>query len=192
VEKEIIGLLQTVNQIIDEGLEPTRTNISRRMSVPGSKLSDWLDQAQSKGLVDRVVKKHGRGRPKVLTKLTEKGLREIGIGVSCGSSTKAGGELHRALLFKAKEWLENQGYRVEIPEQAGRESQPDIIAKKDSREIAVEVETSANHPEQIKKNYEKNVKRGSFVVFVVHDSKVEDKIKNVLGNDKRNYRIFRI
>jgi hypothetical protein len=26
----------------------------------------------------------------------------------------------------------------------------------------------------------------------VHDSKVEDKIKNVLGNDKRNYRIFRI
>ncbi len=191
VKKEIIALLQTVNQIIDEGLEPTRTNISKRMSVPGSKLSDWLDQAQSKGLVERVVKKQGRGRPKVLTKLTEKGLREIGLGISSGSSAKAGGELHRALLFRAKDWLEGQGYNVEIPEQVGREEQPDMIAEKDGRELAIEVETSANHPEQIKKNYEKNVKERRFVVFVVPDKNLRNKLDQILNCYKKGkYEIY--
>ena len=191
-DKEIIELLRTVHSIEESGEETTRTNLSRSMSVPGSKLSDQLDRAQSKGLVERVVKKEGKGRPKVLTYLTEKGKKIIGIGVSSGSSSKGGGELHRALLFRAKDWLENQDYHVEIPEQAGRKEQPDMIAKKGSREIAVEVETSANHPEQIKENYEKNVKEGRFVVFVVPDGKIEDRIKNILGNIKRNYRIFRI
>ena len=95
---------------------------------------------------------------------TKKGLKTIGIGISSGSSLKAGGELHRALLFKAREWLENQGYKTKIPEQCGREEQPDMIAQKEEREIAVEVETTANHPEQIIKNYEKNVKQGRFVI----------------------------
>jgi len=162
-DKEIIELLRTVHSIEESGEETTRTNLSRSMSVPGSKLSDQLDRAKSKGLVERIVKKEGIGRPKVLTNLTEKGRKAIGIGVSSGSSAKAGGELHRALLFRAKEWLENQGYHVEIPEQGGREEQPDMIAEKDGREIAVEVEISANHPEQIKKNYEKNVKKGGLL-----------------------------
>ncbi len=189
-DKEIIELLRTVHSIEESGEETTRTNLSRSMSVPGSKLSDQLDRAQSKGLVERAVKKEGRGRPKVLTYLTEKGKKAIGIGVSSGSSTKAGGELHRALLFKAKDWLEDQSYNVEMPEQGGRKEQPDMIAEKEGREIAVEVETSASHPEQIKKNYDKNVKRGRFVVFIVPDAKIEDRIKNILGSVKRNYRIL--
>ncbi|MFW6122074.1 MAG: type IV secretion system DNA-binding domain-containing protein [Petrotogales bacterium] len=190
-DKEIIELLRTVHSIEESGEETTRTNLSRSMSVPGSKLSDQLDRAQSKGLVERVVKKEGRGRPKVLTHLTEKGKKAIGIGVSSGSSAKAGGELHRALLFKAKEWLERQSYQTRIPEQAGREKQPDLIAKKDSREIAVEVETSANHPEQIKKNYEKNVKLGRFVVFVVHDKNLRNKLDQILNCYKKGkYEIY--
>jgi len=110
-------------------------------------------------------------------------LKEIGIGITSGSSSKAGGELHRALLFKAKEWLENQGYQTIIPEQGGRLEQPDMLAYSKAsdglgREIAVEIEVSANHPEKIKENYEKNAKHGRFVVFVVPD----DEVENPLGN----------
>ena len=50
------------------------------------------------------------------------------------------------------------------------------------REIAVEVETSANHLEQIVKNYEKNARLGRFVVFVVPDEKVKNKIEECLKN----------
>ncbi len=195
VEPEIIELLRTVHNLEDEGEETTRSNISKSVSVPGSKLSEQLDTAQSKGLIERIVKKEAKGRPKVLTKLTEKGKKTIGIGVSSGSSSKAGGELHRALLFKAKEWLENQGYYVKIPEQGGRIEQPDMLAYPKgefSREIAVEIETSANHPEQIKRNYEKNIRLGRFVVFVVPDDEVEIKVKSILRNVGKMYRIYKI
>ena len=197
VDSSIIELLRTVYSFEEKGDETTRTNISKGMSIPGSKLSEQLDIAQSKGLIERVVKKEGKGRPKVLTKLTDKGLKAIGIGVSSGSSSKAGGEFHRALLFRAKDWLEGQDYYVKIPEQGGRAEQPDMLAYSKAsdglgREIAVEVETSANHPEQIVKNYEKNARLGRFVVFVVPDEEVENKIRECLKNVGKRFRIFRV
>ena len=192
VDSELMDVLKTVYELGENGLETTRTNISRNISISGSELSSLLDRAQSMGLVERVVRKEGRGRPKVLTRLTEKGLKAIGIDMTAGSSTKAGGELHRALLFRAKEWLESQGYNVEIPKQGGREEQPDMVAKpKDGgREIAVEVETSANHPEQIRRNYEKNARQGRFVVFVVPDEEVERKVNFILKNFTKRYKIY--
>ena len=197
VEPEIIELLRTVHTLEDEGEETTRSNISKSVSVPGSKLSEQLDIAQSNGLIDRIVKKEGKGRPKVLTKLTGKGKKAIGVGVSSGSSSKAGGELHRALLFKAKEWLESQGYHVKIPEQGGRNEQPDMLAypkdeRKFGREIAVEIETSANHPEQIVKNYEKNAKLNRFVIFVVPDDEVENKVNDCLKGVGKKYRVYKL
>jgi hypothetical protein len=196
LENKIIELLRTVYSFEEKSDEATRTNISKSMSIPGSKLSEQLDIAQSQGLVERIVKKEGRGRPKVLTKLTEKGLKTIGVGVTSGSSSKAGGELHRALLFRAKEWLEGQDYFVKIPEQGGRIEQPDMLAYSKvsgdlGREIAVEVETSANHPEQIVKNYKKNARLGRFVVFVVSKEEVENRIKKILKNiGKKKYESY--
>jgi len=114
--------------------------------------------------------------------------------VSSGSSSKAGGERHRALLFKAKEWLESQDYYVKIPEQGGRMEQPDMLAySKDGtgREIAVEIETSANHPEQIVKNYEKNARLGRFVIFVVPNKEIENKVKECLKNVGKRFGIYR-
>lgn len=194
VDGELLDVLKNIYLLKEEGLEMTRTNISKNISISGTELSGLLDKAQSMGLVERLVKKEGRGRPKVLTELTEKGLHAIGVGVTSGSSTKAGGELHRALLFKAKEWLEGQGYGTEIPDQGGRGEQPDMLAypKDGGREIAVEIETSANHPEQIVKNYEKNAKLGRFVIFVVPDEEVENKVKNFLEKVGKHFRIFRI
>lgn len=190
----LLDVLKNVHSLKEKDLETTRTNISKNISISGTELSGLLDRAQSMGLIERNVKKEGRGRPKVLTELTEKGLQSMGVGVSSGSSTKAGGELHRALLFKAKDWLEAQGYRTEIPEQGGRGEQPDMLAypKDGGREIAVEIETSANHPEQIIKNYEKNTKVGRFVIFIVPDEEVEkiiDSISRKIGKQLKIYRI---
>lgn len=191
-EKEIIEVLKAVYSINEDGLEATRTNVAKALSMPGSKLSSILDISQSKGLIERIVKKEKRGRPKVLTELTEKGLKELGIGVTSGSSSKAGGEIHRVLLFRAKEWLEGQGYYVKITEQGGCEKQPDMIACKEGREIAVEIETSANHPGQIIKNYKKNARLGRFVVFVIYEAEIEKRIKDILKNVGKRFRIFRI
>lgn len=187
----VIDVLKVVYNLKEDGMETTRTNIARNISISGSELSSLLDIAQSSGLVERIIKKEGRGRPKVLTNLTEKGLKEIGVGISTGGA-KAGGELHRALLFRAKEWLENQNFHVKIPNQGGCKEQPDLIAHKEDREIAVEVETSANNSEQIKKNYEKNTKLGRFVIFIVSEEEVEKKIKDILKNIGKRFRIFRI
>ena len=92
--------------------------------------------------------------------------------------------MHRALLFKAKEWLDKQGYNTVIFEQGGRIEQPDMIAKPEDggREIAIEVETSANHPEQIIRNYKKNVKQGRFVIFVVPDEETKYNVEEGLSN----------
>jgi DNA-binding MarR family transcriptional regulator len=198
VENEIIELLRTVYSFEEKGDETTRTNISKRMSIPGSKLSEQLDIAQSQGLIERIVKKEGKGRPKVLTKLTEKGLKIIGVGITSGSSSKAGGELHRALLFRAKDWLESQDYYVKIPEQGGRIEQADMLAYSKAsdglgREIAVEVETSVNHPEQIVKNYEKNASQGRFVIFIVPDEEIQEGIGRILSKANiKNFKIYTI
>ena len=88
-----------------------------------------------------------------------------------------------------------EDYFVKIPEQGGRMEQPDLLAepKDGGREIAVEVETSTNHPEQIIKNYEKNVKQGRFVVFIVPNDEVESKVKESLKNvGKKGYRTYKI
>jgi hypothetical protein len=58
--------------------------------------------------------------------------------------------------------------------------QPDLIALKDGKEFAVEVETDASHPEQVMKNYEKNVKAGREVIFVEPDEKIKQRVENIL------------
>ncbi len=69
-----------------------------------------------------------------------------------------------------------------------------MIAKPEDRgrEIAVEVETSTNHPEQIVKNYKKNVKQGRFVVFVVPDEEIKEKIKFNLKNIGNKFKVYKL
>ena len=60
------------------------------------------------------------------------------------------------------------------------------------RNKLLKVETSANHPEQMRRNYEKNVRQGRFVVFVVSDDGAENRVKDSLKNVGKKYRIFEI
>lgn len=195
IDPEIIDLLKIICSLKAKGVETIRSNISKIISVDGNRLSELLDVAQSLDLIERTVKREGKGRPKILIRITDEGMRALGLGVSSGSSSKAGGELHRALLFKAKKWLEDQGYFVKIPEQGGRIEQPDLLAemKNEGRELAVEIETSGNHPEQIIKNYKKNAELRRFVIFIVPDEDVENVIRKCLKNiGKNKYRIYKL
>ena len=88
--------------------------------------------------------------------------------------------------------MDNQGYNTIIPKQGGREKQPDLIAQKGEKDIAIEVETSANHPEQIIKNYKKNTKIGRFVIFIVPDEEVKRIIRNILKDIGKRYKIYKL
>lgn len=192
----ILELLKVLKRIEDENEEPTQTRLSEELSLSGGELSNLIDKAESSGYVRRNIIKEGKGRPKVLTEITEEGRKILGEEIGTGTSTKAGGELHRALLYKAARWLKEQGYYVRIPEQFGRGRQPDmyaypIIDNHYGKEIAVEAETTANNREQVKKNYEKNIQEGRFVVFVVPNKEVGGKIENILSYVKKpRYRVY--
>jgi DNA-binding PadR family transcriptional regulator len=160
-----------------------------RHGLKGSQLSNIADKAQSMGLIMRKIVRQERGRPKIVFELTEKGLQTLGIGVGLGASTKAGGELHRAMILELKERLSKQGYYIEHEEQAGTEYQPDLIARERTpegrwgREIAIEVETDAKHPEQVRRNFEKNLLAGREIVFVVPSERVKKRVESILGED---------
>lgn len=194
LDPELLELLNTVYELEERETEASRTNLSKDLSKSGSAVSELIDRAQSQGLVERKKEKEGRGRPTILTLLTQKGREKIGKEVSAGSSSKAGGELHRALLFRAKEKLEVENYRVKIPEQKGREKQPDMLAwERKGNEwgdpIAVEAETGTKNPDQIRKNYRKNRKEGRFVAFVTPDEETAGKIREILKG-KEDFKVY--
>ena len=58
-----------------------------------------------------------------------------------------------------------------FPHQRGGKEQPDIIAYKRAGnkwiETGVEIEVRADHPDQVLRNYEKNIRMTREVIFVV-------------------------
>lgn len=57
-----------------------------------------------------------------------------------------------------------------------------MIARKFGYEtLYVEVEASADHPEQVRRNYEKNRKFGR-VIFIVPDEEVGNRVRRKLGD----------
>ncbi len=132
----------------------------------------------------RRVEKRRRGRPKIMVELSEKALELLGLAEQ--SSARAGGELHMKLARAYAERLRRDGWAVVFPPQRGKEEQLDMIAFRRAadgwEEIAVEVETRADHPGQVLRNYEKNVHAGRRVVFVVPTDSVAERVKKILGD----------
>jgi hypothetical protein len=166
-------------------LDPLRV----RFSINTFELPPYTDQYERQMIIERIIVKGLKGRPKIVVKLTKKGLETLGIGVSPGKSQKAGGELHRAIMMKLVEKLRQEGYYVILPKQTGKEEQPDLIAypREDNNwgnPMAIEIETRGQHPDQIIKNYEKNVRRGYRVVFIALNKEAASRVKNALGKQE--------
>ena len=195
VEPKIIKILEIVSELGEMGQEATASRTlslarSRGLASSGSEVSSILDQAQTLGLVERETIPSGKGgRPKIITSLTDKGRKHLGIGITTGTSTKAGGELHRHIIIKLASKLRRDGWVVEIPVQGGSKPQPDLLGRKPSedeslpcRDVAFEVETSAKHPGQVEKNYTKNTELGREVVFVVPDRTTARGVERILSS----------
>ena len=197
---DIIELLKIVHAFGEKGEEATigHTLDEFRKVIPhmkGSKLTSICDITESSGLDKRNVVKQKRGRPKIIISLTDKGQKEIGIGIEMGGR-KGGGDLHRTVILRLTEKLRNEGYHVEIPHQAGTKDQPDLLSYRRSEtggwkeETAWEVETNpSKHPEQVRKNMLKAINAGREIVFVVLDEKGREQLKEVLGEEGKDIKI---
>ncbi|MGQ9469666.1 MAG: type IV secretion system DNA-binding domain-containing protein, partial [Nitrososphaerales archaeon] len=170
--------LEVVEKVGDKGL----WEISKASGVKPRKVKEILRKVEELGLVEvKEVKTGEKGRPRVVVKLTGKGREAIGKLLG-----REGSLLHRKMVEKINEHFRKLGYEVEVPVQGGREEQPDLIAKGFNETIAIEVEVRADHPDQIRKNYEKN-RWANRVIFIAPNQEVGWRIKNILGQDVEVY-----
>ena len=175
-DERLREFLEVVDRVGDKGLR----EISKASGIEPRKVKQLIEEAEKQGLVETERVKT-KGRPRVVVKLTKEG-REM-IGKLLG---REGSLLHRKIIEKISDHFKRLGYVVEIPVQGGREEQPDLIARGFNETIAVEVEVSADHPEQVRRNYEKNF-WANRVIFIAPSQEVGWRIKNILGQDVEVY-----
>jgi len=116
-----------------------------------------------------------RGRIKILT-LTEKGKKVLGINP--GKSDRHGSPEHRYWVRAIAEHIKNQGYDVgeEVPIGGGKTI--DIVAARDGKQIAFEIETGKS---DTLANVQKCLDIGIDEVFVVATSKrVKDNLAAII------------
>jgi DNA helicase HerA-like ATPase/DNA-binding MarR family transcriptional regulator len=168
--------LEIVDRVGDKGLR----EISKESGIEPRKVKQLVEEAEKKGFV-KIEKVKTKGRPRISVKLTKEGRETIGKLLG-----REGSLLHRKMVEKVAEHFRSIGYEVEIPAQGGREEQPDLIAKGFNETIAIEVEVSADHPDQVKKNYEKNL-WANRVIFIAPSEEVGWRIRNILGENIEVY-----
>jgi len=191
-DAEIFELINIIDSLRKEGEVKVSDIFEKYRSIKpgirGSELSALLERAESLGFVTRHVVKQKRGRPKIVVELTEKAEEVLGYRKS--KSTSAGGKTHEKLALSFAEKLRKNGFIVVFPHQGGGKEQPDIIAYRRVGdrwiETGVEIEVRADHPSQVLRNYEKNIRMGRDVIFVVPDDKIAGRVKRILG-DREKY-----
>lgn len=121
-----------------------------------------------------------RGRIKILA-LTEKGKKVLGI--KTGRSDRHGGPQHRYWVKRIAEHLRLRGYKVDEEVPVGGGKTIDVIANKNGRRIAFEIETGKSDAAA---NVKKCLDAGIDKVFVVAASKIiHKKLASILPQDKR-------
>jgi hypothetical protein len=129
----------------------------------------------------------GKGRIKYL-ELSEKGkelLRQMGREIENG---RQGGAEHEYWKHKIAELLKSQGYEVEMEKAVGDGGAVDIVAIRDGRKVAVEIETGKS---DALANIEKDLKAGfDAVVSVAINEAVAERVKAIvqksdMGEDRR-------
>jgi len=141
-----IEILEAVDEVGDKGLG----ELSKTLGINPRRLKQSLEELERRGFV-KISKRRGLvGRPRTTVLLTSKGKEAIGKPLG-----REGSLLHRMLLEKAARRFEELGWRVEIPRQGGRVEQPDLILRSETEVVAVEIETTAKYPKQVRRNYRK-------------------------------------
>ena len=121
-----------------------------------------------------------KGRIKILS-LTEKGKKVLGI--TAGESNRHGGPEHRYWVRTIADHLKKQGYEVaeEVPVGGGKAI--DIVASRDGKRIAFEIETGKS---DVPANVRKCLQVGMDNVIVAASSaQISDQLSRVLLKDDR-------
>ena len=131
------------------------------------------DRIKRKLVEAGLVKEKGTvdGRKIVLLELTEKGA--LILGLNPRKSWRQGGVEHQYWVKKVAEDYRQKGYHVEEEVSIGEGKTVDIVAEKDGKQIAIEVETG-------KSNVEKNIRNCLEAGF--------DEIKCIAVNEKARRR----
>ncbi|MDA2912530.1 DUF87 domain-containing protein [Acidobacteriia bacterium AH_259_A11_L15] len=157
--KEEIELLRDVMENITSGVAERycRLNLS---SYFGNKVCTVL---LLKGLIEPVDISSGKGRVRLLW-LTEKGkeaLKNLGFEVP---TRGRGGPEHEYWKEKVAQHLERRGYKVEMEKPVGGGKTIDLLAGKEGREVAIEIETGRS---DAKENVQKCVRAGYETIVVL-------------------------
>lgn len=129
----------------------------------------------SLGLVFFVNLSSGKGKIKGLL-LNDRGMETLGIDP--GKSRRHGGPEHRFWVTRIAEHLKANGYSTAIEVPVGKGKTIDIVAKRDGKQIALEIETGKSDAAG---NVRKCLKSGVDKVFVIATSrKAMDTLTSIL------------
>ena len=158
--KEKEELIPTEKALIqDTGLNPLSSIVERyhRLGLSAYQGNKAKESLIKKGLIEVETISSGTGRIKIL-RLTPEGERlakELGYRVTY--LPKNASSEHELWKKKVAEYLETRGYEVEEEKHIGRGKFTDVVARKNGKKIAVEIETGkSDEIHNMKKNLEKN------------------------------------
>lgn len=115
------------------------------------------------------------GRKIILLELTEKGAIILGLP---RKSWRLGGVEHQYWVKKVGEQYRNKGYHVEEEVSIGEGKTVDIVAEKDGKKIAIEIETGKS---DVEKNIQNCLRAGFDEVVVVATSKeARERMENLV------------
>jgi hypothetical protein len=104
----------------------------------------------------------------------------VGGSVSVGSGGNAGGDRHAALLDAAKQYLNSEGWDVDVLYQVPGEDKPDGVAINEDGVWHVEAEVSTlSKPDRVAENFRRAAAEDRGVVFVV-ESGCRDDLRGIL------------
>ena len=149
-----------------------KMKLSKELKISPKSLNDIIERAESEGFV-QSYEVETKGRPRTAIKLTDKGEQAFKL------RGREGGLLHRELLERTAEYFRRQGYEVEVPVQGGKRGQPDMIARADGETLIIEIEARADHPDQVRRNYEKSRGLGR-VIFIVPSEEVGRRVRRII------------
>jgi len=152
----------------------------QRLSVSSRVGNDLKNSLLSLGLVSSFFVSLSKGRMKTLS-LTKKGRKVLGI--SSEESNRHGGQEHRYWVERIRKRLQESGYRVAKEVPAGGGKTIDLVASRNGKRIAFEIETGKSNAAA---NVQKCLEAGMHKVVVASTSGAAmDAIRRTLPDDPR-------
>ena len=171
LEEDDFELLQDVTDHKDDGVDVRY----KRLGLNPDKGNRLKNQLVEQGVLEEAEVKSGRTQ-KLLLRITREAKTKLGLQDIQGRGSIS----HEYWKRFYSSFFKEKGYEVELEAPRGEHGRIDVLAKKDSESIAVEIETGRS-------NVVRNVKqdllaRVSSVLVVATDEKALDKVERQLAN----------